>query len=105
MTKKKERSTDDTAMASKKFLDAVHAAMVRHDIAPKLAIIMFGYFARSIVDYEVDNGANKDQFTMMVLQAFTDGLGVKGGFVEMQGELAEQVKAQFDQQNSDTPLQ
>jgi hypothetical protein len=106
MTKKKQdRSTDDTAMASKEFLETIHAAMVRHDIPPRLAVIMFGYFARSIVDFEVDHGADKNQFTMMVLKAFTEGLGVQGGFVEMKGEAAAQLKAQVDMQNSDTPLQ
>jgi hypothetical protein len=104
--KKKERSTHDTAVASKEFLDTVADLMQRLEIGPGLAFSLFGLFARHVVEFEVEeNGADRNEATIAALQAFTNGLGVKGAFIEMKGEAAAQLKAQVDMQNSDTPIQ
>jgi hypothetical protein len=104
--KKKQRSDDDTAEASKEFLDTIGELMARLEIQPGLAFSLFGFFARHVIDYEVEEfGNERDQLTLAALQAFANGLGVKGGFVEMRGEMAAQLKAQVERQHDDKPLQ
>jgi hypothetical protein len=106
MNKKKERTPHELAEDAQKFLEAIADQMKRLEIQPGLVFSLFGYFARSMVDYKVDEeGVDRDQITIAVLKDFTNGLGVKGGFVEMRGEMAEQVKAQFERQHDDKPLQ
>lgn len=101
-----ERDTDETAIASKAFLDGIAELMQRHQIQPGLACSLFGFFARTVIQYEVEElGGEYNGLIFGALQAFTTGLGVKGGFVEMKGEMGAQLKAQVDLQNSDTPLQ
>jgi hypothetical protein len=104
--KKKERSTDDEAVAAKAFLDGVADLMQKHQIQPGMAFSLFGFFGRNIIDYEVEElGGDRNDLVLEAMKAFTVGLGVKGGFVEMKGEMAEQVKAQFERQHDDKPLQ
>jgi hypothetical protein len=102
---KKERNQHDTALAAQKFLEAIGTAMIDNEIPPKLAVNLFGFYARRVVAVEVEEGADEPDMIHQVFDAFAEGLGLKTAVAKLEGEAAEQLKAQFEQQNSDTPLQ
>lgn len=105
MSENTQRTPDETALVSQKFLETIHATMVALEMHPRLAVIMFGYFARRMVDVEADAGADRGEFTMALLQSFTEGLGVNSHFVKVDGEEAEQLRAEIERATDNTPLQ
>jgi hypothetical protein len=102
---KKERTEHDTALAAQEFLETIGQAMAKLEIPPKFAITLFGFFARRVIEVEVEAGADEGDITAQVFDAFAEGLGLKTAVAKLEGEAAAQFKAQIEQHNSDTPLQ
>lgn len=100
-----ERTTEDTARAAQKFLENIGANMIALDISPKLAVNLFGFFARSVVAAEVEDGADEPDMMMQVFGAFAQGLGLKTEMARVDGDEAEQLKAAFERNSNDHPLQ
>lgn len=105
MTEKKERTQHDMAVAAKKFLETIGPAMVANDIPPRLAVNLFGFYARRVVEIAVADGAEETEITMQVLDAFAEGLGIKTAMAKLEGEAAAQVKAAIERESGDHPLQ
>jgi hypothetical protein len=105
MDDNKERTQHETALAAQKFLETVGTAMIDCNIPPKLAINLFGFYARRVVKVEVEDGAEEADILHQVFDAFAEGLGMKVAMAKLEGEAAEQFKAQIEQANSEHPLQ
>jgi len=95
MTEQNQPSIDKTAESATKFLEAIQSAMVDLGIAPNLAISLFGYFARKVIDVEVEAGKNRADVTMAFVTSFMHGTGVPTAFKRVDGEQAQQAAAEF----------
>jgi hydrogenase maturation factor HypF (carbamoyltransferase family) len=102
---KKERTEHETALAAQEFLETIGTAMTKLEIPPKFAITLFGFFARRVVEIEVEAGAEEASITGQVFDAFAEGLGLKAAMVKMEGEVAAQFKAAVERESGDHPLQ
>lgn len=105
MDNKKERTQEETALAAQKFLEAIGQAMIENEIPPGFAVNLFGFFAKRIVENEVDDGASEPDMLHQVFDAFAEGLGLKVAVAKLEGEAAEQFKAQIERHNDEHPLQ
>jgi predicted TPR repeat methyltransferase len=105
MSDKNQRTEHETALAAQKFLETVGQAMIDNEIPPRFVVNLFGFFARRVVETEVEEGADEAHMVHQVFDAFAEGLGLKTVVAKLEGEAAEQFKAQIEQHNSDTPLQ
>lgn len=105
MTDTQERSADDTTRASNEFLETIRDAAQRLDISPHLAIHLFGFLSRSIVAAMIDEGHERGAANASVMTAFVRGLGLRSIATEIQGEQAEQLRAEIERTYNDTPPQ
>jgi hypothetical protein len=105
MSDNQERSPDDTALAAQKFLETIGTAMMDCEIPPKLAINLFGFYARRVVAVEVEEGAEESHMMFQVFDAFAQGLGMKTGVKLFEGGEAEQMIADIEREGGGHSLQ
>lgn len=105
MTGTQERSEEETTQAATAFVDAIDQAVHILDIQPRLTVILLGFFSRRVVDLLVKAGRDPGEANASVVGAFMEGLGLETFVEEVRGEEAEQIRARFERNNTDTPLQ
>lgn len=106
MDNEKEKKVEETAMACKTFLEKTGALMVELDLPPRLVVHLFGMFTKRVVTNAAASGeADVDEATMMALDDFMQGMGMKTGMMKVEGEEAKQMIAEFERANSEHPVQ
>lgn len=69
------RSLEDTALASKAFLDGVTALAAKHNLSRGLVISLLGMFAKHVIALDVQDGDSEAEATTRAIGQFMRGAG------------------------------
>jgi hypothetical protein len=105
MTEKKTMSVSETARRSKTFLDGIGKLASDGQLPRDLVLNLFGLFAKYIVELNVGDGDEHAEATMNAMHQFLRGMGVDTVMEKVEGDKAEQMRAEFERAGGGHPVQ
>lgn len=94
------------AKAAQTFLVTIGTSMIDLELDPRVVIGLFGKFTERLVEHEAEaSGRERAEVMASALNAFATGLGMTTMVKRVDGEAAEQLRAEFEKDEYTGPLQ